>query len=1175
MKKLLTYSFGKRMLVAALFIGFARLMAFADVGETFFWKAEETTPISANSFILNDNLLSLSTVYATTLVKRSVSFGGESFTHYVQLCVNEAPTVDVPTGTEHSESTPFVLVAKKDLYTTFYFHREQGVNGFLANDNKDLLIIDQSEVSVLLEGEEVIEDDSEVYAYTTKTYKLEAGHTYTVFRVGPTIEFYGLKYCEIIPWPEISIDYENETTPDWTTATVERYTPILADDGNGDHYLTVNQDQRENNGTTLRSNSLKGIVPKGENFTLQFDIRLGNVYNYTELPSFTIYDSDDNAAIFSLTAVETNTAMWKINGTPKIVELPNSGDVRNKTIEDISWCTVKLTRSGKLTFLSIVDKASGNDIYPLGLIYGSSKLGGLGKMEFITKRIWANFAIDNIVLRHVKDDDIPEVEETTCTLHFTNESGTTIKEDTVISTIVGIEFELESDLTSSFLTDDGTIKYIFKESSNSIITSEDASKNEITLVYREAAKWNYTLKAVDENGNLLKVLNIGQSFEQEELLIPYSAYISHNGKIWHTDPQQSIAYRLQYRMPFEIIDGDVIQSVVYQPLYDNAVFIAEAEDIPGLTLCNNPNMVVRNSNSACAFAAEKTAITTLPSGEYEIHAGSSVSGSINLLTIYCGDKVQLDMTTKNTNLYENSTTVWTDRPIVISFEGGKASAGLDFIFIVKTADVEDVTIPLDLSTEEWALLKTAYETMDNTEIWNRKWNVNTETPTAVDLPGVNCIDGHIVAIDLSANNLTGNFPFAFLALPELQSLNVSGNSLIGDITVGMTTIQQAMAESKLKSLNISSNELTGNLAVFANALPSLTTLYADNNCLTDIYPEIASTVTTLSYDRQQTGVEMDFHIGEMTTSVFLDRLPTLLLYDHSAQTWHQEIGFYATDGNGFGINLYYSNGKLKANGDYNKSVYYGQSGDVLDAQTVNSAHTLRVKMTFDQGDSNFDGQVNVLDLQSDINYIMESYLQSSLYNFTAANLWEDEVINVQDIICQVNLLMNMDSADAVRTANARIYSPIPNAVTPDAEVYVQDNQLVLNTVLPVAAFDIVVCGASSMTIARSLELAGMIVSTKVMRDGLHIIGYALNGARIPTGTSTIGTLDARASVRRAMLADSEANAVSVSIGGTTTGINDIETGKMKNEDAVYDLQGRNVSVPHKGLFIQNGRKVLK
>lgn len=49
---------------------------------------------------------------------------------------------------------------------------------------------------------------------------------------------------------------------------------------------------------------------------------------------------------------------------------------------------------------------------------------------------------------------------------------------------------------------------------------------------------------------------------------------------------------------------------------------------------------------------------------------------------------------------------------------------------------------------------------------------------------------------------------------------------------------------------------------------------------------------------------------------------------------------------------------------------------------------------------------------------------------------------------------------------------------------------------------------------------------------------------------------------------------SIMIGGTTTGINSIETGEAENE-VYFDLQGRRVNSPKKGLYITSqGKKVI-
>jgi hypothetical protein len=234
--------------------------------------------------------------------------------------------------------------------------------------------------------------------------------------------------------------------------------------------------------------------------------------------------------------------------------------------------------------------------------------------------------------------------------------------------------------------------------------------------------------------------------------------------------------------------------------------------------------------------------------------------------------------------------------------------------------------------------------------------------------------------------------------------------------------------------------------------------------------------------------------------------------------------------------------------------------------------SFRVKFTFEEGDSNFDGQVSVLDLQTDINYILENYSWRP-YNFTAANLWQDETINVQDVICMVNKLMETDPYTEEQAAGARRAAP---AETAEATVYVCDGQLVIDACRPVAAFDITLRGTHAFTLSNSLERLGIIVSKKILPNGIRLIGYAMNGATLPIGMTTLGSVGQNvATVHRAMLADSEANAVGVSYEGGATGILSIDNSQF-TVDNYYDLQGRRVSGKwRKGVYIKKGYKIMK
>ena len=76
-------------------------------------------------------------------------------------------------------------------------------------------------------------------------------------------------------------DYETEgVAVDWTTATSGRFTPVILEE-NGNHFLSVDQSTRNNNGTTISCTSLEGKVEAGKDFTMSFVMRLSSSTNQT------------------------------------------------------------------------------------------------------------------------------------------------------------------------------------------------------------------------------------------------------------------------------------------------------------------------------------------------------------------------------------------------------------------------------------------------------------------------------------------------------------------------------------------------------------------------------------------------------------------------------------------------------------------------------------------------------------------------------------------------------------------------------------------------------------------------------------------------------------------------------------------------------------------------------
>lgn len=193
---------------------------------------------------------------------------------------------------------------------------------------------------------------------------------------------------------EISTNYYSQNyesgTIDWTTANSDRFTPVILDEG-GNKYLSVDQGTRNNNGTVLTRPSFN--IAEGTDYNMSFDLKVSSSTNQGPV-SFTVYDKLGSDVIFSLTATGTWSTDWKVNNGTQI-NLPNTnkGNSSN-TITDVPWYTISLTRRGSTTHVTIKNKEGWTTYFDDNVT--SSSTGGLGKMEFITCRYLANFAIDNI-----------------------------------------------------------------------------------------------------------------------------------------------------------------------------------------------------------------------------------------------------------------------------------------------------------------------------------------------------------------------------------------------------------------------------------------------------------------------------------------------------------------------------------------------------------------------------------------------------------------------------------------------------------------------------------------------------------------------------------------------------------------------------------------------------------
>lgn len=447
--------------------------------------------------------------------------------------------------------------------------------------------------------------------------------------------------------------------------------------------------------------------------------------------------------------------------------------------------------------------------------------------------------------------------------------------------------------------------------------------------------------------------------------------------------------------------------------------------------------------------------------------------------------------------------------------------------------------------------------------------------------------GHVVGVSLANKKVTGLFPMSLAALSNLEEIDLSGNNLSGDISSVLAAIkmQNVAAFNNLHTLDLSNNKYHGNVGILGNCIQNLASLDVSYNKFEDLYPALPANVVNLDITHQEMERIVDLNLSELSFADMATKVPTILLYNHDIRNYNTSINLLCTKADLATFNKYntdewamqlaVSNNQISIPYVSNQNAYYGESGDVLNVLNMTGndntdGSTFKIALSFNTGDANFDGQVNVLDLQTMINFILEKY-QDRPYNFTASNLWLDEQMNVQDVICMVNLLL--DSAENTENGTARskrVTSSVTNSS--DAVVYIQDGNLKINSTIPVSAFDITIAGTDKINIVDN-ALQDMEICQKAVNNGVRIIGYTLTGSTIGVGEITIGHTNSYATLKNVMLSDSEALPIKASINQVPTGIQHIRTNE--NGTIMYDMQGRRIQETSPNtIYINNGRKIL-
>ena len=356
-------------------------------------------------------------------------------------------------------------------------------------------------------------------------------------------------------------------------------------------------------------------------------------------------------------------------------------------------------------------------------------------------------------------------------------------------------------------------------------------------------------------------------------------------------------------------------------------------------------------------------------------------------------------------------------------------------------------------------------------------------------------------------------------------------------------------------------------------------------------PTLPASIKQLNISNQAIDKTITVDGSHFNINAIIPQLPTILAYDHEKQGYNtSEISFLITQSDAdywfakWGMKVLYKDGKLSVLSVTTPWEYRGESGDTLNAVKLINAwgiygwgidgSYLKLKYIFEQGDVNFVPGIDASDVQATILYVFGGNQQ---FNFTAADTYKDGIINVQDVVCTVNIILEKAASAARNYYASRSYDAVAEnqqdaEFAAQAGIYLHDGKIFLNTEVPVAAISI----AASGHINWNLKQLGMEQAT----EGSSLVAYSLSGNTLPIGETLIGTYEGDATIIGISLADEEAKSISSGThNGTVTRINGISESNDAAEMGIFNTQGIRTQKMQKGINIvktQKGtRKVVK
>lgn len=477
----------------------------------------------------------------------------------------------------------------------------------------------------------------------------------------------------------------------------------------------------------------------------------------------------------------------------------------------------------------------------------------------------------------------------------------------------------------------------------------------------------------------------------------------------------------------------------------------------------------------------------------------------------------------------------------------------------------------DIDPNDLLALKNIYNILGGNSWTNKKWKFNDYGYSKDDFPGVTFDDeGYVVQIELPNNNLRGSINTSWkwqLGLPRLTGLYLQKNNISGDLSPWLRSTQS------LRALDMSYNNIT---EISDTIPPSITSLIL-NNQNREWYRPDGVTTDPLKIEAMSDMTPIRLYLSANQTVV----MPSLFTYNHKSQTHSARPTIYII--NAEGIDKY---GYFKSSGEDTYSLAW-KDNEYTEKQNAPCyvrfdnpyGSVYPAYLRYIEGDANMSGYTDVLDVQTTLNYVLNG---GGVWQFnrSAANTYEDNLINVQDIVCMVNIVLNNEAvAEGIilnTSSSRRHLRRAADAMDAQGWLYTEKGRVMLTTVNEVGAIDLELKGVSTSQVSLLLNHSQYQMIGRNTEEGSRYVIFSPTGQPIPASEEVaLLAVSSQTELIGAQAADMEAQELELAI-GEPTGLEAIDNGQLTNDNApIYNVAGQRLSKMQRGINITNGRKVLK